>query len=73
MASMEAILDEGVHLVCLRHDEGRARTSVFNVQRSTFKVCGGLGAPHMNQALSKKLWDRLGLVLMLGTITGLTA
>lgn len=40
MASMEAILDEGVHLVCLRHDEGRARTSVFNVQRSTFNVQG---------------------------------
>ncbi|MCF5507978.1 group II intron reverse transcriptase/maturase, partial [Pseudomonas sp. PA-3-11C] len=29
------------------------------------------GAPHMNQALPKKLWDRLGLVSILDTINRL--
>ena len=30
------------------------------------------GAPHMNQALPKKLWDRLGLVSILDTINRLS-
>ncbi|MEN2503551.1 maturase, partial [Stutzerimonas stutzeri] len=29
------------------------------------------GAPHVNQALPKKLWDRLGLVSILDTINRL--
>ncbi|NBA81684.1 group II intron reverse transcriptase/maturase [Pseudomonas putida] len=47
-------------------------------ERACKSVCNGRGpwwnsgAPHMNQALPKKLWDRLGLVSILDTINRLS-
>jgi len=47
-------------------------------ERACKSVCNGRGpwwnsgAPHMNQALPKKLWDRLGLVSILDTIKRLS-
>ncbi|MGA3802255.1 group II intron reverse transcriptase/maturase [Pseudomonas fluorescens] len=47
--------------------EERARTSASNGRGPWWNS----GAPHMNQALPKKLWDRLGLVSILDTINRL--
>ncbi|MEA1605979.1 group II intron reverse transcriptase/maturase, partial [Pseudomonas sp. T5W1] len=47
--------------------EERACKSAFNGRGPWWNS----GAPHMNQALPKKLWDRLGLVSILDTINRL--
>ncbi|RPM36851.1 group II intron reverse transcriptase/maturase, partial [Pseudomonas aeruginosa] len=47
--------------------EERAYKSAFNGRGPWWNS----GAPHMNQALPKKLWDRLGLVSILDTINRL--
>ncbi|PYY66613.1 group II intron reverse transcriptase/maturase [Pseudomonas jessenii] len=52
------------NLMRLGIDEGRARRSASNGQGPWWNS----GASHMNQALPKKLWDRLGLVSILDTI-----
>ncbi|MQT78448.1 group II intron reverse transcriptase/maturase, partial [Pseudomonas helleri] len=46
----------------------RACTSAFNGRGPWWNS----GASHMNQALPKKLWDRLGLVSILDTINRLS-
>lgn len=56
------------NLMRLGLDEGRACTSVFNGRGPWWNS----GASHMNQALPKKLWDRLGLVSILDTINRLS-
>ncbi|MCY1426331.1 group II intron reverse transcriptase/maturase [compost metagenome] len=56
------------NLMRLGIDEGRARRSASNGQGPWWNS----GASHMNQALPKKLWDRLGLVSILDTINRLS-
>ncbi|WP_339493938.1 group II intron reverse transcriptase/maturase [Pseudomonas sp. RA_105y_Pfl2_P56] len=55
------------NLMRLGIDEQRAYQSAFNGRGPWWNS----GAPHMNQALPKKLWDGLGLVSILDTITRL--
>lgn len=55
------------NLVRLGIDEARAWKSVVNGRGPWWNS----GASHMNQALPKKLWDRLGLVSILDTINRL--
>lgn len=55
------------NLMRLGIDEQRAYHSAFNGRGPWWNS----GAPHMNQALPKKLWDGLGLVSILDTITRL--
>jgi RNA-directed DNA polymerase len=55
------------NLMRLGLNEARACHSAFNGRGPWWNS----GAPHMNQALPKKLWDRLGLVSILDTITRL--
>ncbi|VVQ06087.1 hypothetical protein PS934_03045 [Pseudomonas fluorescens] len=55
------------NLMRLGLDEGRACKSAFNGRGPWWNS----GAPHVNQALPKKLWDRLGLVSILDTINRL--
>ena len=55
------------NLMRLGLNEARACTSAFNGRGPWWNS----GAPHMNQALPKKLWDRLGLVSILDTINRL--
>jgi RNA-directed DNA polymerase len=55
------------NLMRLGLDEGRAYTSASNGRGPWWNS----GAPHMNQALPKKLWDQLGLVSILDTINRL--
>ncbi|MHC8350585.1 reverse transcriptase domain-containing protein [Pseudomonas sp. RT4P38] len=57
------------NLMGLGINEGRARRSASNGQGPWWNS----GASHMNQALPKKLWDRLGLISILDTINGLIA
>jgi RNA-directed DNA polymerase len=52
------------NLIRLGLDEARAWKSAVNGRGPWWNS----GAPHMNQALPKKLWDRLGLVSILDTI-----
>lgn len=56
-------------LIRLGLKEERACKSAFNGRGPWWNS----GASHMNQALPKKLWDRLGLVSILDTINGLSA
>ncbi len=56
------------NLVRLGLDEGRAWKSAVNGRGPWWNS----GAPHMNQALPKKLWDGLGLVSILDTINRLS-
>jgi RNA-directed DNA polymerase len=56
------------NLMRLGLDEARAWKSAFNGRGPWWNS----GAPHMNQALPKKLWDRLGLVSILDTINRLS-
>ena len=56
------------NLMRLGLDEARARKSAFNGRGPWWNS----GAPHMNQALPKKLWDQLGLVSILDTINRLS-
>ncbi len=56
------------NLMRLGLDEARACKSAFNGRGPWWNS----GAPHMNQALPKKLWDRLGLVSILDTINRLS-
>ncbi|MGE8337652.1 reverse transcriptase domain-containing protein [Pseudomonas laurylsulfatiphila] len=56
------------NLMRLGLNEARACKSAFNGRGSWWNP----GAPHMNQALPKKLWDRLGLVSILDTINRLS-
>ena len=56
------------NLMRLGLDEGRACTSAFNGRGPWWNS----GASHMNQALPKRLWDRLGLVSILDTINRLS-
>ncbi|MEE1700414.1 group II intron reverse transcriptase/maturase [Pseudomonas aeruginosa] len=55
------------NLMRLGLSEERACKSAFNGRGPWWNS----GAPHMNQALPKKLWDRLGLVSILDTINRL--
>jgi RNA-directed DNA polymerase len=55
------------NLIRLGIGEGRACASASNGRGPWWNS----GAPHMNQALPKKLWDRLGLVSILDTINRL--
>jgi RNA-directed DNA polymerase len=55
------------NLMLLGIDEQRAHHSAFNGRGPWWNS----GAPHMNQALPKKLWDGLGLVSILDTINRL--
>lgn len=55
------------NLMRLGLGEERAYKSAFNGRGPWWNS----GAPHMNQALPKKLWDRLGLVSILDTINRL--
>jgi RNA-directed DNA polymerase len=55
------------NLMLLGIDEQRAYHSAFNGRGPWWNS----GAPHMNQALPKKLWDGLGLVSILDTINRL--
>lgn len=55
-------------LVRLGLSEERAWKSAFNGRGPWWNS----GAPHMHQALPKKLWDRLGLVSILDTINRLS-
>ncbi|WP_330165021.1 group II intron maturase-specific domain-containing protein, partial [Pseudomonas fluorescens] len=55
-------------LSCLVLTYARACIPAFNGPCPSLS----LGAPHMNQALPEKLWDRLGLVSILDTITRLS-
>lgn len=57
------------NLMRLGLKEERACKSAFNGRGPWWNS----GASHMNQALPKKLWDRLGLVSVLDTINGLSA
>ncbi len=56
------------NLMRLGLNEGRACRSASNGRGPWWNS----GAPHMNQALPKKLWDRLGLVSILDTINRLS-
>ncbi len=56
------------NLMRLGLDEKCACKSAFNGKGPWWNS----GAPHMNQALPKKLWDRLGLVSILDTINRLS-
>ena len=56
------------NLMRLGLGEERACKSAFNGRGPWWNS----GAPHMNQALPKKLWDRLGLVSILDTINRLS-
>ncbi|MBV7575246.1 group II intron reverse transcriptase/maturase [Pseudomonas sp. PDM32] len=56
------------NLMRLGLNEARACKSAFNGRGPWWNS----GAPHMNQALPKKLWDRLGLVSILDTINRLS-
>jgi RNA-directed DNA polymerase len=56
------------NLMRLGLSEARACTSAFNGRGPWWNS----GASHMNQALPKKLWDRLGLVSILDTINRLS-
>ena len=56
------------NLMRLGLSEERACKSAFNGRGPWWNS----GAPHMNQALPKKLWDRLGLVSILDTINRLS-
>ncbi|MNO59200.1 Group II intron, maturase-specific domain [compost metagenome] len=56
------------NLIRLGLSEERACKSAFNGRGPWWNS----GAPHMNQALPKKLWDRLGLVSILDTINRLS-
>jgi len=56
------------NLMRLGLDEARAWKSAVNGRGPWWNS----GAPHMNQALPKKLWDRLGLVSILDTINRLS-
>ena len=56
------------NLMRLGLDEARACKSAFNGRGPWWNS----GAPHMNQALPKRLWDRLGLVSILDTINRLS-
>lgn len=56
------------NLIRLGLNEARAWKSAVN-GRGPWR---NSGAPHMNQALPKKLWDRLGLVSILDTINRLS-
>ena len=56
------------NLIRLGLSEARACKSAFNGRGPWWNS----GAPHMNQALPKKLWDRLGLVSILDTINRLS-
>ena len=56
------------NLMRLGLSEARACKSAFNGRGPWWNS----GAPHMNQALPKKLWDRLGLVSILDTINRLS-
>ena len=56
------------NLIRLGLDEARAWKSAANGRGPWWNS----GAPHMNQALPKKLWDRLGLVSILDTINRLS-
>ncbi len=56
------------NLMRLGLDDAKAR-------KSTSNGCGpwwNSGAPHMNRALPKKLWDQLGLISILDTVNPLT-
>jgi len=55
------------NLMRLGIEEGRARKSATNGRGPWWNS----GASYMNQALPKKLWDRLGLISILDTINGL--
>ena len=55
------------NLIRLGLDEARAWKSAVNGRGPWWNS----GAPHMNQALPKKLWDRLGRVSILDTINRL--
>lgn len=57
----------GPALMRLGLNEARACNSAFNGRGPWWSSA----ASHMNQALPKKLWDRLGLVSILDTITRL--
>ncbi|TBN47156.1 maturase [Pseudomonas sp. BGI-2] len=56
------------NLIRLGLNEARAWKSAVNGRGPWWNS----GAPHMNQALPKKLWDRLGLVSILDTINRLS-
>jgi len=56
------------NLMGLGINEGRARRAASNGQGPWWNS----GASHMNQALPKKLWDRLGLVSIMDTINRLS-
>ncbi|MEB0099652.1 group II intron maturase-specific domain-containing protein, partial [Pseudomonas sp. DC1.2] len=56
------------NLMRLGLSEARACKSAFNGRGPWWSS----GAPHMNQALPKKLWDGLGLVSILDTINRLS-
>jgi RNA-directed DNA polymerase len=56
------------NLMRLGLNEARAYKSAFNGRGPWWNS----GAPHMNQALPKRLWDRLGLVSILDTINRLS-
>ncbi|WP_448110324.1 group II intron reverse transcriptase/maturase [Pseudomonas lini] len=56
------------NLMSLGLSEARACKSAFNGRGPWWSS----GAPHMNQALPKKLWDNLGLVSILDTINRLS-
>ncbi|WP_455888062.1 group II intron reverse transcriptase/maturase [Pseudomonas rustica] len=56
------------NLMRLGLSEERACKSAYNGRGPWWNP----GAPHMNQALPKKLWDRLGLVSILDTINRLS-
>ncbi|MCW8274980.1 group II intron reverse transcriptase/maturase [Pseudomonas sp. PCH199] len=56
------------NLIRLGLNEARAWKSAVNGRGPWWNS----GAPHMNQALPKKLWDRLGLVSVLDTINRLS-
>ncbi|MGB5955004.1 group II intron reverse transcriptase/maturase [Pseudomonas sp.] len=56
------------NLMRLGLSEKRACKSAYNGRGPWWNS----GAPHMNQALPKKLWDRLGLVSILDTINRLS-
>ncbi|MBF8724444.1 group II intron maturase-specific domain-containing protein, partial [Pseudomonas guariconensis] len=56
------------NLIRLGLGEERACKSAFNGRGPWWNS----GAPHMNQALPKKLWDQLGLVSILDTINRLS-
>jgi len=56
-------------LMRLGLNEARACHSAFNGRGHWWNS----GAPHINQALAKNLWDRIGLISILDMITGSAA